>query len=71
MNYKEIEEKWQKKWEENKLHSFNWDRIDKKLYCIDMFAYPSGAKLHLGHWFNFSLLGSWARFKKMQGYEVF
>ena len=71
INYSEIEKKWQKKWEENKVNSFNPENIDHKLYCMEMFSYPSGANLHLGHWFNFGLSDSWARFKKMQGYEVF
>lgn len=71
INYSEIEKKWQKKWEENKVNSFNPENIDRKLYCMEMFSYPSGANLHLGHWFNFGLSDSWARFKKMQGYEVF
>ncbi len=71
INYSEIEKKWQKKWEENGVNSFNPKNIDRKLYCMEMFSYPSGANLHLGHWFNFGLSDSWARFKKMQGYEVF
>ncbi len=45
--------------------------MGKKLYVMDMFSYPSGAKLHLGHWFNFGLVDSYARFKKMQGFNVF
>ncbi|MDR0404424.1 MAG: leucine--tRNA ligase [Oscillospiraceae bacterium] len=72
MNYsREIDKKWQKKWEEDKLSEFNTENIDKKLYCLEMFAYPSGKTLHLGHWFNFAPADSWARMKKMQGYEVF
>lgn len=67
----EVDRKWQKKWEETKLYKFNPERIDKKLYCLEMFSYPSGAKLHVGHWYNFGPTDSWARFKRMQGYEVF
>lgn len=66
-----IEKKWQKKWEDEKLHSFNKKRMDKKHYVLEMFSYPSGAKLHVGHWYNYGLSDSYARFKKMQGYEVF
>lgn len=67
----ETDRKWQKKWEETKLYSFNPDRVDKKLYCLEMFSYPSAAKLHVGHWYNFGPTDSWARFKRMLGYEVF
>ncbi|SHI97975.1 leucyl-tRNA synthetase [Lutispora thermophila DSM 19022] len=67
----EVDRKWQKRWEETKLYKFNRDRLDKKLYCLEMFSYPSGAKLHVGHWYNFGPTDSWARFKRLQGYEVF
>lgn len=67
----EIDRKWQKYWEENHMHHFNPERLDKKLYVMEMFSYPSGANLHVGHWYNYSLSDSWARMKKMQGYEVF
>lgn len=67
----EVDRKWQKKWEETKLYKFNRDRVDKKLYCLEMFSYPSGAKLHVGHWYNFGPTDSWARFKRLQGYEIF
>jgi len=68
---REIDKKWQKKWEESKLYKFDRDKLDKKLYCLEMFSYPSGAKLHIGHWYNFGLTDSWARMKRMQGYNVF
>ncbi|QNO16248.1 leucine--tRNA ligase [Alkalicella caledoniensis] len=65
------DEKWQKRWDETKLYKFNKENVDKKLYCLEMFSYPSGSKLHVGHWYNYGLTDSWARFKGMQGYEVF
>jgi len=68
---REIDKKWQKKWEESKLYKFDRDKLDKKLYCLEMFSYPSGANLHIGHWYNFGLTDSWARMKRMQGYNVF
>ncbi|NLC17459.1 MAG: leucine--tRNA ligase [Clostridiales bacterium] len=71
MNRREIEKKWQKYWEENNLHNFDPKNIDRKFYVLEMFSYPSGANLHIGHWWNFGLSDSYARFKKMQGYEVF
>ncbi len=66
-----IDEKWQKIWEENETYKFNPDNLDKKLYTLEMFSYPSGAKLHAGHWFNYAPVDSWARLKRMQGYNVF
>ncbi|AEF18022.1 leucyl-tRNA synthetase [Thermoanaerobacterium xylanolyticum LX-11] len=68
---RDIDKKWQKKWEDTKLYKFNPENIDKKLYCLEMFSYPSGAKLHAGHWYNYGPADSWARMKRMQGYEVF
>ncbi len=72
MSYsREIDKKWQKIWEESKLYKFDRNKLDKKLYCLEMFSYPSGANLHVGHWYNFGLADSWARMKRMQGYNVF
>lgn len=67
----EIDKKWQKRWEESKLYKFEKEKLDKKLYCLEMFSYPSGAKLHVGHWYNYGLTDSWARMKRLQGYNVF
>ncbi len=71
MDMKSVEAKWQQKWEKDKLYSFNKKNIDKKFYCLEMFSYPSASKLHLGHWYNYGLTDSFARYKKMKGYEVF
>ena len=68
---KEIDKKWQKRWEETELYKFDEKNTDKKLYCLEMFSYPSGAKLHVGHWYNYGLSDSWARIKRMQGWNVF
>lgn len=68
---KDIDRKWQKVWDDKKIASFNKKNIDKKYYCLEMFSYPSGAKLHVGHWYNYGPVDTFARFKKMQGYEVF
>ncbi len=70
-NAQEIEHKWQKTWQETKLYKTDITKTDKKLYCLVMFLYPSGDKLHIGHWYNYGPTDTWARFKKMQGYNVF
>ncbi len=71
MDYKQIESKWQKIWSDTELYKFDRSRVDKKYYCLEMFSYPSGAKLHAGHWYNYGPADTFARFKRMQGYEVF
>ena len=71
MDMKRIEKKWQERWEKEKTGYFNPKNIEKKYYCLEMFSYPSAAKLHLGHWYNYGPTDSFARYKKMKGYEVF
>lgn len=71
MDLRQVESKWQKIWADTGLYKFNRDRVDKKWYVLEMFSYPSGAKLHAGHWYNYGPADSYARFKRMQGYEVF
>lgn len=71
MDNVKIEKKWNKIWKDTKLYAFDKNRTDKKFYMLEMFSYPSGAKLHLGHWYNFGMSDSYARFKKMTGYNVF
>lgn len=71
MDLRQVESKWQKIWADTGLYKFNRDRVDKKRYVLEMFSYPSGAKLHAGHWYNYGPADSYARFKRMQGYEVF
>ena len=66
-----IDKKWRKFWEENQTYKFDSDKSDKKLYVLEMFSYPSGAQLHAGHWFNYGPVDSWARMKRMQGFNVF
>lgn len=71
MDLKKIEKKWQERWEKDKLAKFNPKNMSKKFYCLEMFSYPSAAKLHLGHWYNYGPTDSFVRYKKMKGYEVF
>ena len=71
MDFKQIEEKWRKKWKDTKLYKFDINSKKPKFYALEMFSYPSGAKLHAGHWYNYGPADSYARFKMMQGYNVF
>ncbi len=71
MNMKETEKKWQARWEKAKLNRFNEKSDKPKYYVLEMFSYPSGAKLHIGHWYNYAPTDTFARFKRMQGYNVF
>lgn len=66
-----IDEKWQNKWEKEQIYKFDKNNLDKKLYTLEMFSYPSGSQLHAGHWFNYGPVDSWARLKKMEGYNIF
>ncbi|HDP97934.1 MAG TPA: leucine--tRNA ligase [bacterium] len=69
--YNQIEQKWQQKWEKTRLYQTDMENVGRKLYCLVMFIYPSGDKLHIGHWYNYGPTDTWARFKRMQGYNVF
>ena len=69
--HEEIESKWQKFWEEKQVYKTDFSNIYKKLYHLNMFIYPSGAKLHTGHWYHYGPSDSWARYKRLRGYNVF
>lgn len=67
-NHRAIEEKWRKHWEENPIN-IN-DGKKEKYYCLDMFPYPSGNGLHVGHWRGYVISDVWSRYKLMQNYYV-
>ena len=67
----EIEQKWKKFWDKNQTFKTDvWDFSKPKYYCLDMFPYPSGAGLHIGHTEGYTATDIVARMKKMQGYNV-
>ncbi|MBM7855691.1 leucyl-tRNA synthetase [Desulfohalotomaculum tongense] len=68
-HFKNIEPKWQQKWEEENIYCTPDSSDRPKYYCLEMFPYPSG-KLHMGHVRNYSIGDVVARFKTMQGYDV-
>ena len=70
-NFTEIEKKWQKYWEENKTFKTSDDfNNPKKCYVLDMFPYPSGAGLHVGHPEGYTATDIYSRYKRMKGYNV-
>ncbi len=71
MDFKSVEKKWNEYWEKEGINSYDKEHPEKKYYVLEMFSYPSGSNLHLGHWYNYAPSDSFARFKKMQGYNVF
>ena len=69
-NHLTIEKKWQKYWEENKTFKTVNDPSKEKFYALDMFPYPSGAGLHVGHPEGYTATDILSRYKRMQGYNV-
>ncbi len=74
-NARPTEEKWQKIWKEKRTYHTDLEQNEKdakpKYYNLVMFPYPSGDKLHIGHWYNYAPADSWGRYMRMKGYEVF
>ena len=69
-NFREIEKKWQKKWVEQQTYKVTEDETRKKFYVLNMFPYPSGAGLHVGHPLGYIASDIYARFKRLEGFNV-
>ena len=69
-NFREIEKKWQKKWAEMKTYEVTEDKSKEKFYVLNMFPYPSGAGLHVGHPLGYIASDIYARYKRLMGYNV-
>ena len=69
-NFREIEQKWQKRWVENGTYRVVEDETKKKFYVLNMFPYPSGAGLHVGHPLGYIASDIYARYKRQQGFNV-
>ncbi len=67
-DFNSLEKKWRNIWEQNPINKHNTDK--PKYYCLDMFPYPSGNGLHVGHWRGYVLSDVISRYKVLQGYEV-
>lgn len=69
-SHQNVEKKWQQYWEQNKTFKTSEDKNKKKFYALDMFPYPSGAGLHVGHPEGYTATDILSRMKRMQGYNV-
>jgi leucyl-tRNA synthetase len=69
-DFNQIQAKWQKRWEESGVFRCKESASKQKFYVLEMFPYPSGSGLHMGHAFNYTIGDIYARFKRMNGFNV-
>ncbi len=69
-DFKAVEQKWRSRWSENPYFKTKSDKTKKKYYCLDMFPYPSGSGLHVGHWKGYVFSDVYSRMKLLQGFNV-
>ncbi len=69
-SHTDIEPKWREYWASRRLHEAHDDDPRPKYYCLDMFPYPSGSGLHVGHWRSYVLPDCWSRYKWLKGFNV-
>ena len=69
-NHKDIESRWQQYWKDNNTYKTEIDKVRPKFYVLDMFPYPSGAGLHVGHPLGYIASDIYSRFKRLQGFNV-
>lgn len=69
-NFQEIEKKWRHIWETTNAHKSVIDPKKPKHYCLDMFPYPSGEGLHVGHWVGYVISDVWSRYMKLKGFNI-
>ena len=70
-DHSKAETKWRKFWEAKKLYKTDLqDSTKPKYYNLVMFPYPSGDKLHIGHWYSYAPADSWGRYMRMKGFNV-
>jgi leucyl-tRNA synthetase len=68
-DFKQVEAKWRESWRKNPYFKTKSDQSLKKFYCLDMFPYPSGSGIHVGHWKGYVLSDVYARIKWLEGHH--